>query len=295
MTRWTVRPRSRARFALMAVTLVALTLSGCTASSTASAPTQSTPTATGTAPAGVLLPPVAGQVDYQLGASYPPPAGTAVVVRDRAAPPVPDAYNVCYLNALQAQPEELDWWLAEHPDLLLRDVAGDLVIDDEWDEALFDVSTPAKREALLAIQQPWIAGCAADGFDAIEPDNQDSPTRSGGLLTDADAHTYLLSFTEQAHAAGLAVAQKNQGPELGAVGRDQIGFDFAIAEECALWDECQTYVDVYGPLIIEIEYTDQPASAFTATCAAYAGHHSIVRRDRQLTAPGDADYSYAVC
>lgn len=48
------------------------------------------------------------------------------------------------------------------------------LLDEDWGEYLFDVSTPEKRAELLSIVGPWIEGCAADGFDAIEVDNLDS-------------------------------------------------------------------------------------------------------------------------
>ncbi|MGY1745432.1 endo alpha-1,4 polygalactosaminidase [Blastococcus sp. SYSU D00695] len=67
--------------------------------------------------------------------------------------------------------------------LLLRDGTG-MPLEDPGrpGEFLFDVSTPAQRDAVLALVGPWVDGCAADGFDAIELDDLDSWTRSGGRL-----------------------------------------------------------------------------------------------------------------
>ncbi|WP_040283774.1 endo alpha-1,4 polygalactosaminidase [Tessaracoccus massiliensis] len=233
--------------------------------------------------------------DYQLSGAYPPPAGAGILVRDRSATPHPMAYNVCYLNGLQAQPEELAWWEAEHPGLLLRGDDGAPVIDEQWDEALFDVSSWAKRDALLEVQRGWIDACAEAGFDAVEFDNQDSWIRSAGALDLDDALTHLATLTGYAHGLGLAVAQKNQGPELGARGRDEVGFDFAIAEECAVWDECDSYIDVYGDQVLQVEYTDQPSGPFVDSCARWKGHHPIIRRDRGLVAPGEPGHHYAAC
>ena len=44
--------------------------------------------------------------------------------------------------------------------------------------------------------------------------------------------------------AGLAIAQKNTAELAG--NRVTNGLDFAIAEECADWDECGDYVDAFG-------------------------------------------------
>jgi hypothetical protein len=79
------------------------------------------------------------------------------------------------------------------------------------------VRTPAKRDALARIVDGWIAGCAAAGFRAVEFDNLDSFTRSGGAVAFADAHreltvvtsvtttpTNLLNLLECHRASGIA-------------------------------------------------------------------------------------------
>jgi Glycoside-hydrolase family GH114 len=152
-----------------------LLVSGCTG--IADRPGESTPAG----PAGVMLPP-AGRFDYQIGGAYPPARGTAIVTRDRHDPPAPGTYSICYVNAFQTQPEETAWWRSEHPDLVLP------VEDPQWPgEYLLDLSTPATRTAAAAVVGGWIDGCAAAGYRAVEPDNLDSWTRSGGRLTSADA------------------------------------------------------------------------------------------------------------
>ena len=133
------------------------------------------PSAAGTAPGGVELPPLHAGFDYQIGGAYPPAKDVRVVSRDRSARPAPGLYNICYVNAFQAQPDERDGWPA---DLLLRDRNGRVVVDRDWDEPLLDIGTPEKRERVAARVGPWIDGCADHGFDAVEPDNYDSYTRS---------------------------------------------------------------------------------------------------------------------
>ena len=74
--------------------------------------------------------------------------------------------------------------------------------------------------------------------------------------------------------------------------RPAIGFDFAIAEECAQWDECQAYVDAYSDHVIVIEYT---ADDFDDACRGFGRKLSIVLRDRQVTAPGSDTYVFKTC
>jgi hypothetical protein len=285
-----------------------LALAGCSATavsvptvfgatSTASSPnttaaprTSPITTAPTTLPVGVRPPPPHARFDYQIGQPYPPPAGVRVVTRDRAAAPVPGLYNICYLNAYQTQTEETDWWLAHHPDLLLTGADGRHVRDPNWNELLLDIATPAKRIALAAIVNGWIDGCAHSGFNAVEPDNLDSWTRSNGLLTADQALAFAKLIITRAHADGLAVAQKN-GAEISARGRNA-GFDFAVAEECADYAECQSYTTAYGNEVIVIE---DSATGLATACAGWGNTLSVVRRDVDVTAPGSSGYVYQAC
>jgi hypothetical protein len=237
----------------------------------------------------VRLPPPNAQFDYQLGGAYDPPEGVEVVSRDRKDPPADGLYNICYVNGFQTQPDAEDWWLDEHPDLVLYDDEGDPVIDEEWGEMLLDVSTADQREALSAIVGPWIARCADDGFDAIEIDNLDSYTRSDGLLESSQAVRFMGMLSEVAHEHGLASGQKNSVELLGKV--EAMGTDFAVAEECARWDECGDYQEAYGDRVYVIEYRDQD---FAQGCDDYP-ELSIVRRDLDVSTPESADYVYDAC
>lgn len=241
--------------------------------------------ATGT---GTASPPTAGIADYQLGGAYEPAAGVQIVMRDRTEQPAPDRYNICYVNAFQTQPGELDFWRSDHPSLLLQH-DGELLIDEGWpDEVLLDIRTEGRRAEAAAVVGTWFEECAEDGFDAIEPDNLDSWTRSKGLIDEADAVAFARQLVAQAHAAGLAIAQKNTA-EWASL---DIGFDFAIAEECAVHDECDVYTDAYGGHVIEIEYADAP---FAKSCRTRAGEISIIRRDLDVVPRGDPAYINRTC
>ncbi|GGI97201.1 endo alpha-1,4 polygalactosaminidase [Streptomyces brasiliensis] len=230
----------------------------------------------------VRLPPRHTGFDYQIGGPYPPPPGVRIVSRDRTASPAPGLYNVCYLNAFQAQPDEDDSWPA---DLLLRDAHGKVVVDRDWHEALLDIGTPAKRARVAKRVGRWIDGCADKGFDAVEPDNYDSYTRSRGLLTADDATAFVRLLSRHAHARHLAVAQKNT-VEL-AEERGRTGLDFAVAEECAEWDECGEYARAFDDRVLVVEYSD---SGLREPLAHYGDRLSIVRRDMAVSTPGSAGY-----
>jgi hypothetical protein len=238
----------------------------------------------------VALPPANAKFDYQIGGAYIPPPGVRVVTRDRNATPVAGLYNICYINAFQTQSDEIDWWQQYHDNLLLRDSSGQYVIDGDWGENLLDVSTPAKRSAIASIVSGWIDGCAAAGYNAIEPDNQDSFDRSDGLLTQNQALALLRTLAQHAHAKGLAIAQKNT-TSFGSAGKNA-GLDFAVAEECQDYDECGDYTAVYGNHVIVIEYTKSP---FKKACKNYGSTLTIVLRDVLVTAPGSQTYQYDAC
>ena len=221
--------------------------------------------------------------------AVPPPAGVEIVSRDRNASPEPGLYNICYVNGYQTQPDEEEWWLSEHPDLILRDADGNPVIDPDWDEMLLDISTPEKRAALAEIVGGWITGCGADGFDAVEIDNLDTYSRSDGLLTQDHAVAFMSLLSQTAHDGGMAIAQKNSAEIVDR--QAELGTDFVVAEECNRWDECQVYTDVYGGAVLVIEYRQED---FDVGCAAFPGL-SIVLRDLDLVPAGDPSYVFDGC
>ena len=248
----------------------------------------------GSGAATVTPPPANGAFDYQLGGAYDPPPGTQIVVRDRTESPVPGLYNVCYVNAFQTQPSELKWWRKRHRTLLLRR-KGREVEDPGWPgEVLLDTSSSSRRAGVAKVVNRWIDGCARQGFQAVEPDNLDTWTRSKGRLSSADNFALARKMIAHAHRRGLAIAQKNAA-EKAAEGR-RVGFDFAVAESCNVFDECDAYTGAYGPHVLEVEYPDEGGEEnFAAACAARGEQISIAYRDRDLSRPGDEDYVQRAC
>jgi hypothetical protein len=237
----------------------------------------------------VTLPPVNAKFDYQLGGSYPPPTGVAMVSRDRKATRADGLYNICYVNGFQIQPDEESWWMSGHPDLILRDGSGNPVRDTQWNEMLLDIRLAEKRTAIASIIGTFILHCAQNSYDAIEIDNLDSYTRSQGLLLENQAVMTMKMFSEHAHAVGRPIAQKNSSDLVARMG--EMGTDFAIAEECNRYSECGDYTAGYGDHVIVIEYRRQD---FTAGCSAYP-NLSIVLRDQDLVTPSTTGYVYDGC
>lgn len=237
--------------------------------------------------AAVTPPPAHAKFDYQIGGGYAPPSGVTVVSRDHGDQPAPGLYNICYVNAFQAQPgTESEWG-----DLLLRDAAGNIVYDEDWGEAFLDIRTAAKRQRIADRVNGWVDDCAAKGFQAVEPDNYDSYDRApDNLLTAAQAQAHIRLLSAHAHQAGLAIAQKNT-VEL-APNRVANGLDFAVAEECGFWEECGDYVDAFGNNVIVIEYDEEGMSL---ACDEWGDRLSIVMRDVDVSTPDSSGYVYQTC
>lgn len=245
----------------------------------------------------MLLPPVGAAFDYQLGGAYDPPSGVTVVARDSTASPAGAGYDICYVNGFQTQPGEGDSWLAASDGaLVLHDASGEPFIDPGWpDEYILDTSTAASRDGIVARMRPVIEGCADSGFDAVEIDNLDTYSRSDGALTIEDNIALAAAYASVAHSAGLAIAQKN-GAGNSARFKDEVGFDFVVAEECMRFEECDDYLDAYDGMVFDIEYTDdEPTGGFAAACSAAGRPASMILRDHSLSAVGSSEYAYASC
>ncbi|MEO5853611.1 MAG: endo alpha-1,4 polygalactosaminidase [Nocardioides sp.] len=241
------------------------------------------PSASTSASASVRLPDPAQDWDYQIGGARGPGPTVGTVVRDRSEQPATGRYNVCYVNAFQTQSDErARWRRADRWDLVLSTGAGP-VVDGAWGEWLLDTRTAEKRHRLAGIIGGWLAGCAQDGFDAVEPDNLDSWSRSGGLLSPRDNLALARLITHRAHRLGLAVAQKNWAECRRCAA--EVGFDFAVAEECARYDECGRYAAAYDDRVLVVEYR---RADFERACAEWGARLPVVLRDRDVT-PGGAD------
>ncbi|MFJ8959736.1 endo alpha-1,4 polygalactosaminidase [Lentzea sp. NPDC102401] len=272
--------------ALTVTALAAVALAACVAGPLTSA---------GQAAAAVELPPVNAVLDYQLGAAYTPPRGVNLVTRDSTATTAPGIYNICYVNGFQTQPGDRDVWLNQRGHLILKDSSGKPIIDPNWpDEFLLDTSTSAKRTELAGIIGGTIDQCATKGFKAVEVDNLDSYLRSKGKLSVSNNLAYAKLLADRSHNRGLAIGQKNSA-EQAARGRSEVGFDFAVSEECHRWEECSSYSDVYNEHVMDIEYTDDLRGTFADVCNDPDTPATTTLRDRYLVGPGQSGYAFDHC
>lgn len=239
------------------------------------------------------LPPANARFDYQLGGAYKPPAGVTIVGRDRLEKPAGLGYDICYINGFQTQPADSEKFWQEHPDLVVQ-VNGAPVVDPNWkDEYLYDTSTSTKQMALAAMVKPWIEGCKTAGYAAVEIDNLDSFLRSQGKLNAQNNIDLATEYAQLAHNAGLAIAQKNAVEQRAKV--RAAGYDFAVTESCARWNECGKYLDTYS-VVLDIEYTDELGEdAFPAACQSKSRPTAMILRDHYLVTPKDSDYFYQSC
>ncbi|GAA1844470.1 endo alpha-1,4 polygalactosaminidase [Agromyces salentinus] len=284
---------------IVLVAAVSLVLSACSTTPPAAAPASPHAGQEGRA---IELPPTHGVFDYQLGGPSER-VETAdghldpdVVVRDASAPPPSGAYGICYVNGFQTQPGEEDAWL-ERSDLLLGDGDDGFVRDPAWpDELVLDPSTESQRAGILEVLGPVIASCAAAGYDAVEIDNLDTWTRFPEIDR-SGAHALAAAYVALAHEAGLAIGQKNAA-EIAPFAHDELGFDFAISEECAAFDECGDYTAVYGDHLLQVEYPealDEAGLTLAEACSLEDRAPTMILRDRDLAPAGDAGHRYERC
>ena len=123
--------------------------------------------------------------------------------------------------------------------------------------------------------------CAAKGFDAVEPDIDDSYTDSTGFsITEQDNIQYDRTLGAYAHSLGLAWGQKNgdNDPEFSEALEPTT--DFLLDEECNYYQTCGIVTPPYvraGKLVLNAEYTDDWGQGVTADLSRFcpadvAGH-----------------------
>jgi hypothetical protein len=123
--------------------------------------------------------------------------------------------------------------------------------------------------------------CAAKGFDAVEPDIDDSYTDATGFtITEADNVRYDKALGAYAHSLGLAWGQKNGDSDPGFSRALEPATDFLLDEECEYYQTCGIVAAPYTrarKLVLDAEYTQdwgpQVAADLRRFCPAdIAGH-----------------------
>lgn len=133
-----------------------------------------------------------------------------------------------------------------------------------------------RLDALGPIMLQRMRMCRAKGFDAVEPDNVDAWTQRTGFPLTADHQLrYNRWLARTAHGLGLAVALKNDVEQVPALVEH---FDFAVAEQCAEYDECERFrpFTAAGKPVFDIEY-HVPLVQFCSETAR-AGVYAVRKR-----------------
>jgi len=101
--------------------------------------------------------------------------------------------------------------------------------------------------------------CAAKGFDAVEPDIDDSYTdRTGYRITEKEDEKFDVRLGTYAHRLGLAWGQKNGDNDPGFSRALEPTADFLLDEECNFYRTCAIVTPPYlkaGKLVLNAEYT----------------------------------------
>ncbi len=252
----------------------------------------------------VVLPP-SGKLlwDWQIGATTDAniiaPAGVKVIDVDgfnTSATKVSQLkaqgiYTVCYINAGSWQAGYPD--SAQYPDYLK------IQQDPNWPgEYFLDVTDVFKPNSVLAaILRTRLQMCKSKGFDALEPDNlQNDENVTGGRISLQQQIDFNGWIADEAHAAGLAVFQKN-GPDkvllTDKTGKKMVEkFDGILNEECQQFNECGPLAEYVsrGKLALNTEYSLAPDCTTSNSL-----NINTIRKDLSLVGANMSGYNRVTC
>jgi hypothetical protein len=115
-----------------------------------------------------------------------------------------------------------------------------------------------RNAAVLRIVEARLRLCARKGFDAVEPDIDDSFTDPTGFhITEAQNVAYDVTLANYAHSLGLSFGLKNgDEPSFAAAMLPHV--DFALAEQCLQYRTCGAFSPRFrraGKAVFEVEYS----------------------------------------
>lgn len=179
---------------------------------------------------------------------------------------------VCYINAGAWEvfrPDAVDF----PSEVIGRDYVG-------WPgEKWLDIS---HFETFSALMEKRFDLAVEKGCDAIETDNiQGYQQATGFSITYQDQLEYNLWLSRQAHNRGLGIGLKNDPDEV----PDLLPyFDFAVIEDCAVYDECELFLPFVhqGKAVIQIEYSDSFNTASEFCAQALANGYNGLLKHRTL-------------
>jgi len=145
-----------------------------------------------------------------------------------------------------------------------------------------------KPSTLRIIKSMIAKQCSAKGFDAVEPDIDDSYTDSTGFgLTEAENIRYDRALGAYAHRLGLAWGQKNGDQDASFSAALEPTTDFLLDEECNFYDACAIVAPPYlkaRKLVLNAEYTADWGPHAAADLAKFCAADAKARIDGTLFA-----------
>ena len=149
---------------------------------------------------------------------------------------------------------------------------------DGFPEFYLNINKPSTVRIIKAMIRQQ---CAAKGFDAVEPDIDDSYTDATGFnITEAQNIRFDRELGAYAHRLGLAWGQKNGDNDAHFSAALEPTTDFLLDEECNFFSTCQIVAPPYvraGKLVLNAEYTDDwgsnRAAGLARFCSYDLSHH----------------------
>ena len=115
--------------------------------------------------------------------------------------------------------------------------------------------------------------CANKGFDAVEPDIDDSYTdKTGFNITEAQNVVYNQTLAAYVHSLGLAWGQKNGDDNPAFSKALEPTTDFLLTEECSFYETCGIVTPPYvqaGKLVLDTEYTNDWGNKISTDLARF--------------------------
>jgi len=184
------------------------------------------------------------EIDHPLDVGSPADMGTAARLPDGSAAPDPVVYDIdgfanpaatvtalhgmgfhaiCYIEVGAAESFRPDYGL-------FPPAALGLTMPDFPSERYVDIRDPT----VVSIVENRISMCAAKGFDAIEPDIDESYASSTGFpLTKDIEESYMRTLISFAHGLGVSMLMKNPDDTGDSYAADMVPYaDGVLSEQC---------------------------------------------------------------
>jgi hypothetical protein len=161
-------------------------------------------------------------------------------------------HAICYIEVGAAESYRSDY--SQFPSAALGNT-----VPDYSSERYLDI----RNATVVSIIESRIAMCAQKGFDAIEPDIDDSYTEDTGFpLTMADNVQFNSRLASYAHSLGVSYGLKNGDDPAYAAQMLPI-VDFVLDEQCFEYSTCDAFYPSFseaGKAVFEVEYNTSTSS-----------------------------------